>query len=216
MTPTFRKNKNYSIPVEVKLEALSAKESGLTTSEVSSKYGIARTTIGQWFKDKENLRLNWLKQVEEASKSKKRKKHRTKKQDDNRNDDNNHALKTETMTSKVTIYHVLKLFQNPDNQMGKKSLVSEFYEEIVFQDPTALMQHLLTSTKPLTMGPWRHETDFEAKKESALKAIMEARNKVRSEVGELKEKLTLARETIAKFKEEIAKVSKSSGGISVS
>ncbi|XP_033219848.1 YEATS domain-containing protein 4 isoform X2 [Belonocnema kinseyi] len=116
----------------------------------------------------------------------------------------------------VTIYHVLKLFQNPDNQMGKKSLVSEFYEEIVFQDPTALMQHLLTSTKPLTMGPWRHETDFEAKKESALKAIMEARNKVRSEVGELKEKLTLARETIAKFKEEIAKVSKSSGGISVS
>lgn len=56
----------------------------------------------------------------------------------------------------------------------------------------------------------------EAKKEYTLKAIMEARNKVRGEVGELKEKLTLARETIAKFKEEISKVSKTSGALSVS
>ncbi|XP_051172263.1 YEATS domain-containing protein 4 [Leptopilina boulardi] len=117
----------------------------------------------------------------------------------------------------VTIYHILKLFQStPEIQLGKKSLVSEFYEEIIFQDPTALMQQLLSSTKPLTLGAWRHETDFEAKKEYTLKAIMEARNKVRGEVGELKEKLTLARETIAKFKEEISKVSKTSGALSVS
>lgn len=117
----------------------------------------------------------------------------------------------------VTIYHILKLFQStPEIQLGKKSLVSEFYEEIIFQDPTALMQQLLSSTKPLTLGAWRHETDFEAKKEYTLKAIMEARNKVRGEVGELKEKLTLARETIAKFKEEISKVSKTTGGLAVS
>ncbi|XP_043466727.1 YEATS domain-containing protein 4 [Leptopilina heterotoma] len=117
----------------------------------------------------------------------------------------------------VTIYHILKLFQSTSEiQLGKKSLVSEFYEEIIFQDPTALMQQLLSSTKPMTLGAWRHETDFEAKKEYTLKAIMEARNKVRGEVGELKEKLTLARETIAKFKEEISKVSKTSGALTVS
>lgn len=60
----------------------------------------------------------------------------------------------------VTIYHILKLFQTtPDIQLGKKSLVSEFYEEIVFQDPTALMQHLLNNGRPITLGVWRHNTD---------------------------------------------------------
>ncbi|KAH0566799.1 YEATS domain-containing protein 4 [Cotesia glomerata] len=109
----------------------------------------------------------------------------------------------------VTIYHILKLFQSPpEAQNGKKNLVSEFYEEIVFQDPTQLMQHLLSTTRPMTHGPWKHETDFEAKKQSTLKAIAEARNKIRQEVIEYKEKLTLAKETIAQFKDEIAAVSK--------
>lgn len=48
----------------------------------------------------------------------------------------------------------------------------------------------------------------EAKKESTYKAITEARNRVRHEVSDLKEKLTLAKETIAKFKDEISKISK--------
>ena len=62
----------------------------------------------------------------------------------------------------MTIYHILKLFQtSPEVQVGKKSLVSEFYDEIIFQDPNALMQHLLNSTKPLTTGVWRHDTDCE-------------------------------------------------------
>lgn len=60
----------------------------------------------------------------------------------------------------MTIYHILKLFQSPpEAQNGKKNLVSEFYEEIVFQDPTQLMQHLLSSTRPITLGAWKHETD---------------------------------------------------------
>jgi YEATS domain-containing protein 4 len=48
-----------------------------------------------------------------------------------------------------------------------------------------------------------------------MKAIMEARNKIRLEVIDLKEKLTLAKETIAKFKDEIAKISKAGGSLSI-
>lgn len=48
-----------------------------------------------------------------------------------------------------------------------------------------------------------------------MKAIMEARNKIRLEVIDLKEKLTLAKETIAKFKDEIAKIPKAGGSLSV-
>lgn len=55
---------------------------------------------------------------------------------------------------------MLKLFQSTsETQLRKESLVSEFYEEIVFQDPTALMQHLLNSSRPMTLGVWRHNTD---------------------------------------------------------
>ena len=107
----------------------------------------------------------------------------------------------------VTIYHVLKLFQvskkvnapivfveinqitflkqtgtgpstDPSALKGGKSVVSEFYDEIIFQDPTQYIQvkksdqlfgivsifpiqPLLTTTRQLTMGAHKHETDFE-------------------------------------------------------
>jgi len=60
----------------------------------------------------------------------------------------------------VTLYHILKLFHSgPDVVLGRKSLVSEFYEEIVFQDPTQYLHHLLNNCPPLSMGPYKHETD---------------------------------------------------------
>lgn len=40
-----------------------------------------------------------------------------------------------------------------------RALVSESYEEIVFQEPTQLMQLLLNSVKPITNGTWSHDTD---------------------------------------------------------
>ncbi|KAM3961311.1 YEATS domain-containing protein 4 Gas41 [Aphomia sociella] len=110
----------------------------------------------------------------------------------------------------VTLYHILKLFQSPVTEGAPptvgRALVSESYEEIVFQEPTQLMQHLLNSVKPITNGPWNHDTDFEEKKEKTLEKILSAQTKVRSEITELKEKLHLAKETISKFKEEIAKI----------
>lgn len=82
----------------------------------------------------------------------------------------------------VTIYHILKLFQspisvdanNPDSQQPnsivtapplasiidtKKFLVSEYYDEIVFQEPTQLMQQLLNNVQPISSGSWTHDTD---------------------------------------------------------
>ncbi|XP_066157221.1 YEATS domain-containing protein 4 [Euwallacea fornicatus] len=109
----------------------------------------------------------------------------------------------------VTMYHILKLFHSGGTQdIGLeqgKGLVSESYDEIVFQDPTQLMHHLLTSTKQLTLGRWEHNTNFEEKKEKTLKAILEAKQKVKIEIAAHKNKLKLAKETIEHFKDEIAK-----------
>lgn len=62
------------------------------------------------------------------------------------------------------MYHILKLFQTgaTSSDMGNelnKGLVSESYDEIVFQEPTQLMQHLLTNTKQLTLRTWKHDTN---------------------------------------------------------
>lgn len=65
----------------------------------------------------------------------------------------------------VTLYHILKLFQSPivegeiSTQDTKKVLVSESYEEIVFQEPTQLMQYHLNSPKPVTSDVWVHDTN---------------------------------------------------------
>ncbi|XP_077290535.1 YEATS domain-containing protein 4 Gas41 [Arctopsyche grandis] len=113
----------------------------------------------------------------------------------------------------TTMYHILKLFQSPVVEGntsaasgGKKGLVSESYEEIVFQEPSQMMQQMLVSVKPITHGAWTHDTDFEEKKEQALHKIINAKGKVQTEITELKDKLKLARETIVKFKDEISKL----------
>lgn len=77
----------------------------------------------------------------------------------------------------VTFYHTLKLFQppnpdappitNPDGTIvqpplvidTKKRLVSEFYDEIVFHEPSQLMQQMLNTIQPVTSTSWVHETD---------------------------------------------------------
>lgn len=108
----------------------------------------------------------------------------------------------------ITLYHILKLFDTDpvSKQINvKKNLVSEFYEEIVFQDPTVLMQQLLSSTQLLSLQNPRHETDFEDKREKTMIAITNARNKVSREVNNLKERLKNAQEEISRCKEEISR-----------
>ena len=66
----------------------------------------------------------------------------------------------------VTLYHVLKLFPSSGAPapvvMGPlKTLVCEYYDEMIFQEPSLMMQQLLTSTRQITLGPYKHETDCE-------------------------------------------------------
>jgi len=113
----------------------------------------------------------------------------------------------------VTVYHILKLFQtgtDPTVNIPKKMLTSEFYDEIVFQEPTALMKSLLDNIKPLTNNGFKHDTDFEARKNNSSEVLTNARGVVKSEIQDLKEKLKLARETIDKFKDALATAQKNS------
>uniref|UniRef100_A0A8C0CE09 YEATS domain-containing protein n=1 Tax=Balaenoptera musculus TaxID=9771 RepID=A0A8C0CE09_BALMU len=100
----------------------------------------------------------------------------------------------------------LRLFQSDTNAMlGKKTVVSEFYDEI-FQDPTAVMLQLLTTSRQLTLGAYKHETEFaelEVKTREKLEAVGKKTN---FEIAELKERLKASRETINCLKNEIRKL----------
>ncbi|KAF5928275.1 hypothetical protein HPG69_014880, partial [Diceros bicornis minor] len=136
----------------------------------------------------------------------------------------------------VTLYHLLKLFQSDTNAMlGKKTVVSEFYDEMIFQDPTAMMQQLLTTSRQLTLGAYKHETEFyflnsmkSIRKKNIIAQIVlaqlymfslvaelevktrekleAAKKKTSFEIAELKERLKASRETINCLKNEIRKL----------
>ncbi|KAK6964918.1 YEATS domain-containing protein 4 [Biomphalaria glabrata] len=111
------------------------------------------------------------------------------------------------MERPVTIYHLLKLFQSEaDVMLGKKALVVEYYDEMVFQDPTTIMNSLLANTTSLGIGPYKHETDFEEKKERTKNKINNAHSKIRYEIDQMNEKLKRAKDSIVKMKKEIAKL----------
>lgn len=52
----------------------------------------------------------------------------------------------------------------------------------------------------------------EEKKERTLQNILNAKNKIRYEISDLKERVKLAKETIVKFKAEITKLQASTAG----
>jgi len=107
----------------------------------------------------------------------------------------------------VTFYHILKLFNtDPSIIAGKKPLVSEFYDEIVFQEPTQTMYNLLHTSRVPKIGP--HDTDFENKRERTLKSLNSARDEVRAELSDLKECLKEAQELMHKFKDDLNKAEK--------
>ena len=86
----------------------------------------------------------------------------------------------------------------------KRTLTSEFYDEIIFHEPSAMMYQLLTNPSQLTTMGNRHETDFEEKKQKNLQSILEAKENVRREIEDVKGKLKTVQETIIQYKKELS------------
>jgi len=104
----------------------------------------------------------------------------------------------------LTIFHLLKLFSTEtDVQQGKKNLVNEYYDECVFYEPSQFFYQLLTNTKLLSNGVYKHDTDFKEKEKQTLEKIQNAKTKIRNEIRELKDRLKLAQENMNLVKEKL-------------
>ncbi|XP_028394067.1 YEATS domain-containing protein 4-like [Dendronephthya gigantea] len=107
----------------------------------------------------------------------------------------------------VTLYHLLKLFQTEAAlASGKKNLVSEYYDEIIFQDPTQMMHQCLLSARQLPFS--KQDTDWAEKERKTLDSIANARQKISHEISELHERLKASKDAIQHFQKEIQKVEK--------
>lgn len=107
----------------------------------------------------------------------------------------------------ITLYHLLKLFQTEAAlATGKKNLVSEYYDEVIFQDPTQMMHQCLLSARQLPFS--KQVTDWAEKERKTLDAVANADQKVSREIGELKERLKASKDAIQHFQKEIQRVEK--------
>lgn len=106
----------------------------------------------------------------------------------------------------VTVYHFLKLFDREKDgnvKMTTQPVNSEFYDELVFMDPSFKMYRLLSHPRMSTSILTAHKTDYEEKKVKDLEKILAAKKKVKQEIAELKARLAEAKESIVKLKSQV-------------
>lgn len=92
----------------------------------------------------------------------------------------------------VTLCHGLKLFNNsgPVN--------SEFYDELLFTNPTVKMYPLLTN--PRFNAVISHKNDYEQMKDQDLELILSSKQKVRQEIAELRAHLQASQAEIKQLR----------------
>jgi len=104
----------------------------------------------------------------------------------------------------VEIFHLLRLFPPFGTEMSKKPVVSEHYDELIFQDPTENLFKILKAGpsakfKISTYAPYF--TSFDGQELKELKQIEEARKKLRHDKLTLEDKfndLEVEREELAR------------------
>ncbi|CAF3652927.1 unnamed protein product [Adineta steineri] len=108
----------------------------------------------------------------------------------------------------VIFYHHLKLFStDPDVVAGTKALVNENYDELIFQEPSDLLVRLLNCAKslaPPTDENLATEKEYALKKADTIARIKTARQRVRSEIQDLTERLRITQENIKRIRQRSA------------
>ena len=81
--------------------------------------------------------------------------------------------------------------------------------EASFQDPTNYMYALLTNTRRLSTHSHKHDlANVEERKDRTLSKIRDGRKRVQSEIADFRDKLELAKDTIARLEKKSLQISK--------
>ncbi|VDM98892.1 unnamed protein product [Thelazia callipaeda] len=107
----------------------------------------------------------------------------------------------------VTAFHYLRLF-HPQVTLpnGKKMVAAEYYDEIVFQEPTIVMYKILTQLDSRKVEPRRFHTDFLFVRKRTQEMINNARTEINKEIQDLMDSLKAAHELIGKYSKEVERL----------
>ncbi|KAF8372808.1 gfl-1 [Pristionchus pacificus] len=105
----------------------------------------------------------------------------------------------------ITAFHYIRLFQPivtlPN---GSQQVVSEYYDEIVFQEPTMALYKILNDTSEMKKcDNKRHTNDLVAHKKKSMEAINGARDEINREIEDIKESLMRAHKLLIKYSEDM-------------
>ncbi|KAH7711130.1 CRE-GFL-1 protein [Aphelenchoides avenae] len=101
----------------------------------------------------------------------------------------------------VTAYYYLRLHQPIVQVGGRQMVINEYYDEIVFREPTELVFRALQETKD--PKPGRHHTDFERVRRDTSAQLANAQQEVAAEIQDLRESLKAAHVLINKWHAEL-------------
>uniref|UniRef100_A0A5S6Q0U8 YEATS domain-containing protein 4 n=1 Tax=Trichuris muris TaxID=70415 RepID=A0A5S6Q0U8_TRIMR len=95
----------------------------------------------------------------------------------------------------VNIYHVIRLFNNePDVIAGRKPLIAECYDELIFWQPSVSMYDALRKSDETAKGIGVHAVNYEEKQKEYLEKIRAARATVKAEIDSMKKSLVQIRD----------------------
>jgi len=110
----------------------------------------------------------------------------------------------------LTFQHLLKLFPSENILViGKRAIVYETYNEIMFHDPTPQMLPFLTANRKMSLLAHKHHTNFKQLEEDQLKLLDDGLELVGKEFQFYKEKLLKKREELKAFKKAVEEHEKS-------
>ncbi|MFH4978344.1 hypothetical protein AB6A40_005053 [Gnathostoma spinigerum] len=112
----------------------------------------------------------------------------------------------------LTAFHYLRLFQPLVTLAnGKQIVASEFYDEIVFQEPTVQMYRALANADVKKCDPKRFHTDFVHLRKRTLEMITNAKKEIGEEIDDLRQSLKEAHKLIQKYRKEVEQCEATSG-----
>ncbi|GMS96186.1 hypothetical protein PENTCL1PPCAC_18361, partial [Pristionchus entomophagus] len=105
----------------------------------------------------------------------------------------------------ITAFHYIRLF-TPIVTLanGTQQVVSEYYDEIIFQEPTMHMYKILNDTTERKLcDNKRHTNDLVAHKKRTMEAVNAAKDEIAREIDDVRDSLIQAHRLLLKYSEEM-------------
>uniref|UniRef100_A0A1I7ZDC8 Protein AF-9 homolog n=1 Tax=Steinernema glaseri TaxID=37863 RepID=A0A1I7ZDC8_9BILA len=104
----------------------------------------------------------------------------------------------------VTTFHYLRLFEQPTTAKSGNTVVNDYYDEIVFREPTMVMYKILTDESAVKKhDPKLWVTDFSHVYKRTSEVFKGLREELNDEINDLRESLKLAHQKIEKYRREM-------------